>query len=80
MINVCSTLSPRYACNFQDQLGQFQTNATSTQLNLRIDEAARNSPKGSTNNSPLVYAIRDKGSAVIPEVRPSSLSRPMKRT
>ncbi|KAK4701644.1 hypothetical protein P7C70_g4583, partial [Phenoliferia sp. Uapishka_3] len=69
MIVVCSTLSPRYACNFQDQLGQFQTNATSTQLNLRIDEAARKSPKGTKNNSPLVYAIRDKGSAVIPEHR-----------
>ncbi|KAL8292462.1 hypothetical protein RQP46_001074 [Phenoliferia psychrophenolica] len=63
MINVCSTLSPRYACNFQDQLGQFQTNATSTQLNLRIDEATRNLPKGAASNSPLIYAIRDKGSA-----------------
>ena len=30
MIYVCATLGPRYAANFQDQLGQFQTNKTST--------------------------------------------------
>ncbi|KAM0748128.1 beach-domain-containing protein [Meredithblackwellia eburnea MCA 4105] len=69
MVYVCATLGPRYSCNFQDQLGQFQTNETSTRLNVRLEKEAKEKPKSARNSSPLVYAIRDKGSAVIPEHR-----------
>lgn len=71
MVYVCATLGPRYAANFQDQLGQFQTNKTSTLLNVRLDALARDSPTSAKQqaNSPLVQAIRDKGAVVIPEHR-----------
>jgi hypothetical protein len=69
MVYVCSTLGPRYTGNFQDQLGQFQTNSTSTLLNIRLDALPRDSAKSPNKHldSPLVHAIRDRGSAVIPE-------------
>ncbi|KAK4047538.1 beige protein-like 1 [Microbotryomycetes sp. JL201] len=74
MVYVCWTLGPRYTGNFQDQLGQFQTNSSSTDLNIRLDALSRpnrgtNATRTLPSNSPLVYAVRDKGSAVIPEHR-----------
>lgn len=69
MVYVCWTLGPRYTGNFQDQLGQFQTNVTSTELNLRLDAMARQVPQQKPLDSPLVFAVRDKGSAVFPEHR-----------
>ncbi|KAK4047592.1 beige protein-like 1 [Microbotryomycetes sp. JL221] len=78
MVYVCWSLGPRYSGNFQDQLGQFQTNSSSTDLNVRLDALTRSSRAGSSgggstrslpSNSPLVFAVRDRGSAVIPEHR-----------
>ncbi|KAM0788066.1 hypothetical protein ACM66B_001237 [Microbotryomycetes sp. NB124-2] len=72
MVYVCWTLGPRYTGNFQDQLGQFQTNSSSTDLNIRLDALSRtnkSSARTLPSNSPLVYAVRDRGSAVIPEHR-----------
>jgi hypothetical protein len=49
-----------------------RTNATSTDLNIRLDALSRSSngsARSPPTNSALVYAIRDKGSAIIPEHR-----------
>lgn len=49
-----------------------RTNASSTDLNVRLDSISRALPKAARSaptNSALVFAIRDKGSAVIPEHR-----------
>ncbi|SCV71197.1 BQ2448_2785 [Microbotryum intermedium] len=66
MIYVCWTLGPRYAGLFQDQLGQFQTNASSTDLNMRLEIAASNGNAQPAAQA-LVQAIRERGSAVVPD-------------
>ena len=63
MIFIAANLGSRYAANFQDALGQFQTNQTSTLLNLRVDS----NKKKPSSTSPLVLAIQEKGSAVLSE-------------
>ncbi|SGY50147.1 BQ5605_C001g00859 [Microbotryum silenes-dioicae] len=66
MIYVCWTLGPRYAGLFQDQLGQFQTNASSTDLNVRLEIAASNGNAQPATQA-LIQAIRERGSAVVPD-------------
>ena len=49
-----------------------RTNASSTDLNIRLDAITRALPKSSRSaplSTPLVQAIREKGSAIIPEHR-----------
>lgn len=65
MVFVVANLGPRYSGNFQDRLGVFQTSDSSTLLNLRLDS----NKKKPSPTSPLVLAIQNKGSAVLPESR-----------
>lgn len=65
MIFVVANLGPRYSGNFQDRLGVFQTSNSSTLLNLRLDS----NKKKPSATSPLVLALQNKGSAVLPENR-----------
>ncbi|GAA5901206.1 hypothetical protein JCM8208_002303 [Rhodotorula glutinis] len=72
-LEVCSRLGPRYAGTFQDVLGRFLTNSSASVLNIRLDALARNAtPTRSSSaiaSSPLMYALRHRGSAVVPEHR-----------
>ncbi|GAA5834941.1 hypothetical protein JCM9279_007151 [Rhodotorula babjevae] len=72
-LEVCSRLGPRYAGTFQDVLGRFLTNSSASALNIRLDTLSRDSTptRGSsaTASSPLMYALRHRGSAVVPEHR-----------
>ncbi|GAA5921426.1 hypothetical protein JCM3775_003043 [Rhodotorula graminis] len=72
-LEVCSRLGPRYAGTFQDILGRFLTNSSASALNIRLDALSRDSipTRGSSviASSPLMYALRHRGSAVVPEHR-----------
>lgn len=60
------TLGPRYTGNFQDRLGQYQTYASSTAINLRLDALYGGAKHA--GDSPLVATIRKPGH-LIPENR-----------
>ncbi|GAA5931772.1 hypothetical protein JCM10213_005852 [Rhodosporidiobolus nylandii] len=82
LVFVCHRLGPRYQGNLQDTLGRFLTNAAASPVNLRLDSisrAASTSTDGLSRSnsrtssviasSPLIYALRHKGAALVPEHR-----------
>ncbi|BGP38319.1 Beige protein-like 1 [Rhodotorula kratochvilovae] len=71
-VQVCFRLGPRYAGNFQDVLGRFLTNASASAINVRLDALSRDPSAARSSavaSAPLMYALRHKGAAVIPEHR-----------
>ena len=65
LIAVYFRLGPRYAGNFQDCLGSFQTYEASAQLNLRNEGLH----PGREEKSELVTAIRSKAGDLLPEAK-----------
>ncbi|GAA6018852.1 hypothetical protein JCM10207_000263 [Rhodosporidiobolus poonsookiae] len=80
MVFVCHALGPRYSGNLQDTLGRFLTNTSASSVNLRLDALSRDSSSSgfgagqgrsssAVASSPLIFAVRQKGSAIVPEHR-----------
>ena len=63
LITVYYQLGPRYAGNFQDCLGSFQTYEASAALNLRNESLH----PGTEDRSEIVAAIRSKAGLLLPE-------------
>ncbi|GAA5893041.1 hypothetical protein JCM6882_006922 [Rhodosporidiobolus microsporus] len=85
VVFICHQLGPRYTGNLQDTLGRFLTNSSAAAVNVRLDSLApkpaaspplssSSSPAKSRSSSalassPLIYALRHKASAIMPEHR-----------
>ncbi|GAA5838371.1 hypothetical protein JCM11251_004918 [Rhodosporidiobolus azoricus] len=82
VVFVCHQLGPRYTGNLQDTLGRFLVNSAAAAVNLRLDSLAprpsssedltsssRSRSSSALASSPLIYALRQKASAIIPEHR-----------
>ncbi|GJN87145.1 hypothetical protein Rhopal_000090-T1 [Rhodotorula paludigena] len=73
-VQVCYRLGARYEGNFQDILGRFLTNSAASTINVKLDGLVRDASAQKTRSSavassPLIYALRHKGSAILPEHR-----------
>ena len=65
LVVVYYRLGPRYAGNFQDCLGSFQTYEASAMLNMRNESMH----PGKEDKSDIVAAVRLKASSILPEAR-----------